>query len=252
MCLWFHWQFPASTMVPMAKLVGQQGSEARIPAFPYCFFTLLLRFRIIRSPCNGNLMGFCIANMLKKAIKFVLRDTIFAIGWGVVKTTDVKLIILNCYGAPKERFANCRGKLRQVMHCKIEFRWYSDGDTSVSWRGINNSTFCSYYCISRKENFGWREIACEPSINRVGKNRQKIFGLEISMTLAKAWRRSSRSKLLAFSTRTFIEVSHSKTWFVSSSRRTSYESTKSLKDLIFILLRSTPFSISSRRLRSIL
>ena len=42
----------------------------------------------------------------------------------------------------------------------------------------------------------------------------------------------------------FIEISHSETWFVSSSRGTSFESTTSLKDLI--LLRSTPFSISSR------
>ena len=70
---------------------------------------------------------------------------------------------------------------------------------------------------------------------------QKIFGLEIRMALAKTWRRLSRSKLLALSTRMFIKVSHSETWFVSSSRGTSFESTKSLKDLIFILLRSTPF-----------
>ena len=67
-------------------------------------------------------MGFCIANMLKKVIKFVLRDTILAFGWGVVKTTDVKFIILNCYGDPMERFAYCQGKLRLVIHCKIEFR----------------------------------------------------------------------------------------------------------------------------------
>ena len=56
---------------------------------------------------------------------------------------------------------------------------------------------------------------------------QKIFGLEIRMALAKALRRSSRSKLLAFTTRMFGEVSHSETWYVSSSRGTSFESTKS-------------------------
>ena len=81
---------------------------------------------------------------------------------------------------------------------------------------------------------------------------QRIFGLEKRMGLAKAWRRSSRSKLLEFSCRMFIEVNLSETWFVSSSRDTSFESTKSLKDLIFILLRSTPFSRSPRRLRRIL
>ena len=63
---------------------------------------------------------------------------------------------------------------------------------------------------------------------------QKIFGLEIRMALAKAWRRSSRSKLLAFTTRMSSEVSHSETWYVSSCRGTSFESTKSLKDLIFL------------------
>ena len=81
---------------------------------------------------------------------------------------------------------------------------------------------------------------------------QKIFGLELRIALAKTWCRSSRCKLQAFSTRMFIEVSHSETWFVSSSRGTSFESTKSLKDLIFILRGSTSFSISSRRLRRIL
>ena len=81
---------------------------------------------------------------------------------------------------------------------------------------------------------------------------QKIFGLQIRMALAKTWRFSSRSKLVAFSTRMFIKISHSETWIVSSSRGTSFESMKVLEVVIFILLRSTLFSISSRRLRRIL
>ena len=118
-----------------------------------------------------RLMGFCFANRLKKVIKFVLRDTILPVGWGVVKTTDVKFTSLNCYGDPEEKFAKSRGKLSQVMHCENEFRWYSDEGTSVSWRGFLNSTFCWYYCLSRKGKFGQKEIACEPSFS----HREKFW-----------------------------------------------------------------------------
>ena len=89
-----------------------QFKKEKVSDFVFVFVWATKRFPVhVREVKISNnitrLMWFCIANILKKVVKFVLRDTILAFGWRVVKTTDVTFTILNSYGDPKERFADC-------------------------------------------------------------------------------------------------------------------------------------------------
>ena len=82
----------------------------------------------------ARLMGFRIVKKLKNVIKIVLRDTIIAIGWGLWR--QQMLSSLSWIVMETQRKDSLIVEGRQVMHCKIEFRWYSDDDASVSWREI--------------------------------------------------------------------------------------------------------------------
>ena len=125
-------------------------------------------------------MGFCFANMLKTVIKFVLRDTMLAISWGVVKTTDVNFTTLICYGDPKERFTNCRGK--QTSH---SLKFNSDDITMRTPPCLDEELLTvrsARIIVYRGGKFSEEEKLLMSQFSVT----QRIFGLKIRLALAKA------------------------------------------------------------------